>query len=363
MHAGGRTMGRNRVAVGLGWCAICLALGSCRRLEDGGLGGAAPSVRPAGPDEPARPRGSGSANQPDAAAEPESSDSSVRASGDGGAQQREAPGATSTGADVALPADAAVASPPPPPPDAGSGDDLAPASPDGPLVPPVLAVTHDRPACLATITCGTQANAESRLSYDYAVTGPGTNRYLVAAVALGAAGRNVEVTFGGTTLTAIGSAANAAGTCQVGLFGLTGPLPGARPLVVTISGPPIGIVLSVASFTNVDPVTPYRPGGYRPGTGTGPELLVGAPSGPGEVTVDAACVTGDRGLNVFAPSAPSVEVFDALIGPGKEAVQSVRPALPAPLTSVRYHVGGAGLDWAAGIVALRPAGAGPGGID
>ena len=77
------------------------------------------------------------------------------------------------------------------------------------------------------------------------------------------------------------------------------------------------------------------------------------------MTVDAACVAATKGLNVFAPSGPSVEVFDSLIGPGKEAVQSVRPAGPGPAATMGYHLGGAGLDWATGVVSLRPAGPAP----
>jgi hypothetical protein len=85
-------------------------------------------------------------------------------------------------------------------------------------------------------------------------------------------------------------------------------------------------------------------------------VLVVAPSGPDEMAMDVACVTASDGLNVSAPAAPSVLVFDALIGGDKEAVQSFRPSDPAPaaMTTMSYRLGGAGLDWAAGVVSLRP---------
>jgi hypothetical protein len=256
----------------------------------------------------------------------------------------------SDGPDVVSP-DAAV---PPAAADAAVEPDAATAGPADAEVAPALPVAHERLACLATIECGTQTSAGNRLAYAHAI-GAGANRYLVVAVAMGAAGRSVEVSYGGAALTVIGAVANGAGTCQVGLYGLAGPPSGNHDVAVNVSGPPTGIVVSAASFTNVDQAAPYRSGGYQSASGTEPQVRVSAPSGAGEMTVDAACATAGVGLNVFAPAAPSVPVFDALIAPGKEAVHSVRPA-SAAATTMTYQAGGVGLDWATGVVSLRPAG-------
>jgi hypothetical protein len=229
-----------------------------------------------------------------------------------------------------------------------------PTGPDAAPVDPVLPVASDRHACLSMIQCGTQISGGNRLAYSHAIAADGANRYLVVAVAIGGAGRTVQASYGEAAMQPIGSAANGAGTCQVSLFGLAGPPAGSHPVVATVSGAPLGIVLSAASFTNVDQAAPYREGGYQSALGTGSEVRASAPSGPGEITVDAACVTAGGGLNVFTPAAPTVEVFDALIAPGKEAVQSARSAAAAA-TTMSYHAGGAGLDWAIGVVSLRPA--------
>jgi hypothetical protein len=236
-----------------------------------------------------------------------------------------------------------------PEPDAG-----AVVGPVDAEVVPAPPVAHERLACLATVECGTQTSAGNRLAYAHAV-GDGANRYLVVAVAVGSAGRSIEVSYGGAALTLIGGVANGAGTCQVGLYGLAGPLSGSHDVAVTVTGAPTGIVVSAASFINVDQAAPYRPGGYQSASGTGPQVRASAPSGPGEMTVDAACATAEVGLNLFTPAAPSVPVFDALIGPGKEAVHSVRPA-SAAATTMSYRAGGIGLDWATGVVSLRPLG-------
>jgi hypothetical protein len=137
------------------------------------------------------------------------------------------------------------------------------------------------------------------------------------------------------------------GTCQINLFGLAGPQPGEREVTVVVSGAPVGIVVSAASLTNVDHAAPYRTDGYRSATGTGPQAAVAVPSSPDELAVDAACATASDGLNVLIPAAPSVEVFDALIGPDKEAVQSLRRAAGSQATAT-YRVRGTGLDWAVG---------------
>jgi hypothetical protein len=233
------------------------------------------------------------------------------------------------------------------------GDDVTAAMDVGSVTPGVGRVTYDRPVCLSSITCGTQVSAGNRLGYAVSGSG-GVNRYLVAGVAIGAAGREVEARFGGVGMTAIGTVTNVGGTCQVSLFGLAGAQ-GAGELTVVVSGGPVGIVLSAASFSHVDQVAPYRADGYRSAVGTGGEVRVKAPAGPGEIAVDAACVTASDGLNVRVPALPSVEVFDALIGPGKEAVQSLRAIDVGAAATVTYRLGGAGLDWAAGVVSLRPA--------
>lgn len=323
-------------------------------MEESGLSSvAAPSSEEQAeeaPEEPARPSAVGRA---DGAIAPAPRDAGpARSPDDAGAT----PAAPDTAPAAAAAPDAASVSPPPALPDAGTGDDVAAAPVDAAVVvvAPVSPVSYDRPACLRAIGCGTQTSAGNRLAYAHAVAGGGNNRYLVAAVAIGATGRTVEATFGGASMTVIGSAASAGGTCQVTLFGLAGPPPGNREVTVVVSGAPVGIVLSAASFTGVDQVTPVRLDGFRSGAGTGPAVAVTAPSGPGELAVDAACATASDGLNVFVPAAPNVAVFDALIGPDKEAIHTLRPP-DGPQATATYRVDGTGLDWAAAIVSLRPA--------
>jgi hypothetical protein len=248
-----------------------------------------------------------------------------------------------------------TAAPPAPPVDAAAAGSTPPAL-DATVVAPVLPVMHERPACLTLRECGTQTGADNRLSYSHLVGG-GDNRYLVVSVAIGDSGRAIEASYAGASMKAIGSVGNGAGTCQVSLFGLAGPPTGSRPVIVTVSGAPVGIVLSAVTFINVDQVTPFREGAYRSAAGSGPQVMVTAETAPGEAAVDAACVTARAGLNVFAPPGPTVQVFDALIGPGKEAVQSLRPADPGSPASITmsYRVGGADIDWATGVVSLRPA--------
>lgn len=336
-------MGRQgRVVAWLGWCALCLSSGACSLEERGLHSVVAPRSEGTEPEEPARPGGVG---RPDGASPP--------APADAGLVDPDDAQATPPAPDAAV-VDGAGADLPPPAPDLGTSDDVAAPPVDPPVVAPVSPVTHDRPACLPMIGCGTQTSAGNRLAYAHAVGGGGANRYLVAAVAIGAAGRTVQATFGGASMTEIGTVPNAGGTCQVSLFGLAGPQPGNREITVVVSGAPVGIVLSAASFSNVSQVTPYRLDGYRSAAGTGSQVAVTGPGGPGELAVDAACVTASDGLNVFIPAAPAVEVFDALIGPDKEAVHSLRRTDGAQATAT-YHVGGTGLDWAAGVVSLRPA--------
>jgi hypothetical protein len=347
-------MGRRKRMGGWRWCAIGLALIGCRAIEERGLGGAVPAADPAGDEEPSRPARPG----------PISEDAGAPARPDWPEASAPAPDATAGGTPVSPPGEvAADAATPAVVPDAAPDPVDAAGVPAAPIdaavgVPPAV-VAQERPACLAMIECGTQAGAANRLAYTHAIAAGGSNRYLVVAAAVAASGRTVQASYGGAVMEAIGSVANQAGTCQVSLFGLAGPAPGSRAVVVTVSGAPLGIVLSAATFTNVDQTSPYRPGGYRSAAGAGPEVRASAPSGPGEMTVDAACVTGGVGLNVFAPPGPSVEVFDALIAPGKEAVQSARPA-GSDATTMSYHAGGAGLDWATGVVSLRPAAPVPG---
>ena len=334
-------MGR-RVVVGLGCCAIWFSSG-CSFVEDG-LGG----VRPAqvtGPEEMVPP-GGGMARPSGFRPAPLDGGSFAPEEDGGGEDVRE----MTTVPDAAAAVDAApivVAA------DAVSaGDDVAVAM-DVAGAPGVGRVTYDRPACLSSITCGTQVSSGNRLAYPLSVAGGG-NGYLVAGVAIGAAGREVQARFAGAGMTAIGTVTNGGGTCQVSLFGLAGAQ-GAGEITVVVSGAPVGIVLSAASFGGVDQVAPYRGDGYRSAVGTGGEVRVKAPAGAGEVVVDAACVTASDGLNVRVPALPSVEVFDALIGPGKEAVQSLRAVEAGAAATVTYRLGGAGLDWAAGAVSLRPA--------
>jgi hypothetical protein len=338
-----------RVVAWVGWWVICFSAAGCPRLEESGLGSLPPAVMT--PEEPVRPTGDRAA---DAATRPTVKDSGATTPDPDDAAA--SPVGADAGVSVAGPIDAAAVDLAMAPADvAPVVEDVAAPVMDVGSGAPVLPVTHDRPPCLSMIGCGTQTSAGNRLSYPHAVAGGGENRYLVAGVAIGAAGREVAATFGGAQMTAIGTVVNVGRTCQVSLFGLAGPQPGNREVTVVVSGAPVGIVLSAASFTRVDQVMPYRADGFGAATGTGSPVLVVAPSGPGEVAVDVACVTASDGLNVFAPAAPSVPVFDALIGPDKEAVQSLRPSDESATTTMSYRLGGAGVDWAAGAVSLRPA--------
>ena len=133
--------------------------------------------------------------------------------------------------------------------------------------------------------------------------GAGTNRLLIVGVSINRLNNNAlavnTVTDGASTLSFLGSQADAGSDRIVEMYSLVAPPTGANSIVVSFSNVTttnIGAVVGAASFAGVDQGTPLGAFTSAAGaSGTNPTVTV--TSGVGQMVIDTIAITGNRTAN------------------------------------------------------------------
>ena len=129
-------------------------------------------------------------------------------------------------------------------------------------------------------TTGTALNTNT-LTFSHTVGAGGTNRLLTVGVSFD--NRAVTgVTYAGTAMTNIGTAANAPASAS--LWRLTAPATGANDVAITMNGGGVNIVGCAISLTGVDQTTPVGTGATA--TGATSPATVNVSSATDEMVVD-----------------------------------------------------------------------------
>ena len=207
---------------------------------------------------------------------------------------------------------------------------------------------------LDRVSVGSNTTATITISH---ATASGPNRLMLVGVSMNrATGTTYEqvtnVTYSGIRLTRIGVRTNTtSGEALVYIWGLTNPPAGTANVVVSVNtNAADGVVAGVATFTNVDQVTPY--GLFFSTTGTSTTVSNVVTSAAGELVFDTVML---RSANFGAAGSPGSgqtqlwkRYYNARVGAGSSTK-------PGAASVTNTWTAAASVDWTIGGVSIKPA--------
>ncbi|MBS0495873.1 MAG: tandem-95 repeat protein, partial [Proteobacteria bacterium] len=190
----------------------------------------------------------------------------------------------------------------------------------------------------------------SSLTWSHTVAS-GSEGMLMVNVAVKGTSGATTVTYGGVSLTRLGTITNGSGVKQTSeLWYLKAPTAGTANVVVTLPASNQAVAAGSTNFFGVDQTTPF--GTYVSATGTGGTPTVTVASALGDIVIDAA---GQHARSSVTPGTGQTQLWEQRSGTSASDISGASSTKPgaASVTMSWTSTGTGNAEWATGAVALK----------